>query len=131
MSPVESITVGEWNHVALVYDGGAKNSLTSYRILIDGVEQVLAFGSGPIGGISDVNYIGREKNSTGFQGAIDDVYVYNRALSSQEIIQYYEDATSPPLQPLPATSNIFVFAAAVSVGILGYALLRRVPRSQS
>ncbi len=85
-----------WYHVAFVYDGdGAANS-DKLKIYVDGQEKTLSFAGtipsflqnssasvkiGKFGGILD-RY---------FNGLIDDVRIYERYLSTEEILQLYQD----------------------------------------
>ena len=84
LDPITSpapISVGAWHHVAMRWDG------TTKILSIDGIDvaaraTVIQFDSGPIFIGSDVD-IGLTKAP--FGGAVDDVRIYNRALSSAEI----------------------------------------------
>jgi hypothetical protein len=80
LEPEFVITDGQWHHVGFVWDG-------SYRVLyVDGIEvskdtraltQALTSSTGGL-------YIGAGKNldsGTFFSGLIDDVRIYNRAVS--------------------------------------------------
>jgi Concanavalin A-like lectin/glucanases superfamily len=73
---------GNWHHVAGVWNGGS--DVTEY---VDGVEQTLTSWLGSIDIISSRHLnIGRLINSSYyFNGAIDEVRVYNRALSAAEV----------------------------------------------
>ena len=73
-----------WMHVAATYDG------STMRIYVDGVEEVPVLG--PVAGPASIVAnslslaIGAESNGgSPFQGAIDDVYLYGRALTATEI----------------------------------------------
>ncbi|MHC4558224.1 MAG: Kelch repeat-containing protein [Planctomycetota bacterium] len=85
--PLESesiITDGQWHHVGLVYDFEQFHR----HLYVDGVE--VAKDTSIVGGISSTSglYIGagkaREEGSF-FSGLIDDVRIYNQALSAKEI----------------------------------------------
>lgn len=86
--PGRTITAGEWHHVAARWD------TTTMTLFIDGLpvgstDAVLEFDSGPL-------VIGGDRN-TGlanslFDGAIDDVRVYGRVLSEQEILDLFAAA---------------------------------------
>ncbi|MGD8501816.1 MAG: LamG domain-containing protein, partial [Phycisphaerales bacterium] len=86
-SPLESesvITDGQWHHVGLVYDIGALQR----RLYVDGAE--VAADSSPVAGVpSDGGlYFGAGKDldaASFFSGLIDDVCIYNVALSAKEI----------------------------------------------
>ena len=80
--PASSVPIGGWHHIVATYDG------TTYAMYLDGV----AAGSTYV----DSNYsdgavpyaIGRG-NASYFNGSIDDVRIYNRALSSSDVTQLY------------------------------------------
>ena len=88
-TPVGQLTVGAWTHVAGVYNG------TDIRIYINGVlsangsHNPQAYSSGihntdasfTIGSVSDPGFY--------FDGLIDEVAIYNRALSASEIAGIY------------------------------------------
>jgi hypothetical protein len=70
-----------WRHAALVYDGSNK------IIYIDGVEDARVASTGSIN-VSTYNlYIGENSQQTGryLTGLVDDVRIYNRALSPAEV----------------------------------------------
>jgi len=85
--PLESevvITDGQWYHVGLVYDLDA----SCRRLYADGVE--VAKDTDLSGGVASGGslYIGAGKNLDAcsfFWGLIDDVCIYNQALSAKEI----------------------------------------------
>ena len=71
-----------WNHVVGVYSNGI------FRIFLNGNEQTISLlgGSGSGDFIGETNYyIGYEPSANYFKGSIDDVAVYNRALTNEEI----------------------------------------------
>ena len=75
------VTTDTWRHVALVYDGAQAS------IYIDGLLDVSVESTGQIN-VSAYNlYIGENSQATGRQlgGSVDDVRIYNRALSPAEV----------------------------------------------
>jgi len=105
---------GQWHNVAGVFDNG---TLTIY---IDGSPETSAFG-GPTFGTGTTRYgflgIGSEAtefngrpNATGyFDGELDDVHIYSRALSQAEIA-YLADATPGDGEsyiPVASAANIY------------------------
>ena len=82
------LTVGEWNHVATTFDG------TSYTAYVNGVE---VFSTDEFAGRSPVLSgevtIGKVDNF--FEGGIDDVRIYDRALSFVEVADLIDGATVP------------------------------------
>jgi hypothetical protein len=81
--------LNQWNHIALVYNGGDKSDSASYKIYINGGDQVTILPWGPIGSSFEHNYIGRERNTYG-NSTIDEVRIWDEALSADEIDDSYE-----------------------------------------
>ena len=81
-----AMSFGSWNHVVVTYD---YNSDTS-AIYVDGVLNVSG-NNGPYTGSVVDSYIGRDFDQHYFDGTIDDVRVYDRALTAPEILQLYQD----------------------------------------
>ena len=90
-----SVTVPaeEWVHIAAVWDGnvikyylnGVKdNNEDSFGNTLNSVETDLLLGSDPPG------------ITEWFDGKLDDMYLYNRALSDEEISELYNNAIAPP-----------------------------------
>ena len=83
-----------WHHVVGVYDDVAQER----RIYVDGsLEATLADDTGAWGTDSGTATIGGETSASGesdrqFEGAIDDVRVYSRALSASEVQSLYDSA---------------------------------------
>lgn len=73
------VPLNQWVHLTLVYDG---NRLAAYR---NGVLDKSRAISGLIRTSSRPLFIGRLQNSYNFTGLIDEVVVWSRALSTQEI----------------------------------------------
>jgi hypothetical protein len=72
--------VGRWTHLAVSYDGGA------VRLYINGVQVSHRRASGPIRRTTDPLWIGGNRPyGEYFDGVIDDVLVYDRALSAAEV----------------------------------------------
>jgi hypothetical protein len=78
----------EWNHVAMTFTNGVRT------IYIDGVEDLSGSIEGTLGlGNNEPTCIGANciHEGKGFKGAIDDVKIYNRALSSEEISELSQE----------------------------------------
>ena len=78
---------GNWHHVVGTYDGA------KVRLYVDGIQ----VGSGTEATVSiaynDNNfYIGSYASGSYFNGLIDEVRIYNRALSDQEIQEHYRNS---------------------------------------
>jgi hypothetical protein len=82
-TPTNTLVVGQWQHIAATYDGATK------RLYVDGAQ--VASGGMANALTYDVQpmWIGCDNNSgtfaMRFNGAIDEVQIYNRALSVAEI----------------------------------------------
>ncbi|MBN2565941.1 MAG: fibronectin type III domain-containing protein, partial [Candidatus Eisenbacteria bacterium] len=92
-----SVADGEWHHVAGVYDG------SSLRIYVDGLLDALAVASGSIAANDFPVVIGANAEMDGREwgGDVDDVRVYDRALSAGEVALLYGQAgdSTPPAAP--------------------------------
>lgn len=78
-------TAGIWHHVVLTYAAGTT------KIYVDGALPSQSSTSGFGKGTADnVLWVGARSDSLGFvTGSIDDVRLYNRALTAQEILDLY------------------------------------------
>ena len=104
----DQIQSGHWHHVTLVLSGGATVSNNALRAYLDGVE----FGSGAGSqlwahqdptGIGQASAYARFHNGlasggNGFAGMLDDVRVYNRALTASEVAELATQTMSAPCQ---------------------------------
>lgn len=93
-----SIAAGNTYHVAAVYNG------TDIRLYINGVlDGTPAACTGSIGtATTDLRIAARRSNSNGvttdyFNGVLDEVAVYNTALSATRLAAHYAAATTPPV----------------------------------
>lgn len=82
LAPATQVTPDEWHLATLTYDG------TTFRSYLDGVlfntvTNTLAYGPGTV-----VN-IGKASDVSFFDGSIDDIRIYNRALSDVEVDELY------------------------------------------
>jgi len=103
------ITINQWYHVFMVFDGTTSGDANRLKLYIDGIQRTLTFNAAipsATADISDNFRIGIDNNSAGrfFTGTIDEVRVYNRALSAQEVLDIYNaesGASPPPSPPVP------------------------------
>jgi len=105
-----SMSTGVWSHVVLTYDG------TSARTYVNGVLRETY--STNLGGVLDTSSSAIRLaqrvdagDSRAFDGKIDDVMIYDRALSAEEIKALYAD----PFQGLRQTP-VDLWTAATSIG---------------
>jgi hypothetical protein len=79
----------DWHYIVSTYDWNADTSTGTAKIYIDGVLQ--ATGTGDNTGITSYGlYIGGSEGSAGFNGLIDEVTYYNRALAAAEVLHNYK-----------------------------------------
>jgi hypothetical protein len=78
-----------WTHVVWVYVGGDRSAESSVAIYVNGLPQKLS-ALGAVGSTFQRNCIGAESNGFTFSGEIDEVMVFDRALTEEEIRQIYD-----------------------------------------
>jgi hypothetical protein len=80
------MSTGQWHHIVGTYDG------TTVKVYIDGVERGSAAGGGDLVASSYALNIGRSPYYTDrlFDGAIDEVAIFNRALTPSEVQSIYQ-----------------------------------------
>ena len=87
---VDAITVGAWNHIAVTFDGGTMNLFVNGEL----VQTNSNFGGSlPTTTVSQFN-IGNINNF--FNGQIDEVRMYDRAITGAEVQSLIDGATLPP-----------------------------------
>jgi len=80
-----SVECDKWHHVVGVYDG------SKFQVFVNGVGSDVAYWSGKIKDNTLSLLIGVQTGDDWFNGIIDEVRIYNRALSELEILQIYHD----------------------------------------
>ena len=89
-----NITRGAWRHVVLTWDGSVNSS--GAHIYVDGVEASYNAPTEGVGAyVTDASRSlsignGRDNADHEFTGPIDDVRIYNRALSAAEVTRLYQ-----------------------------------------
>lgn len=112
----------QWHHVVVSYDG--TSSVEGMAIYIDGVEEVSDVRVNALSGstLNDVvPTIGSRADQYSFNGLIDDVHIYSRALSEAEIQELYSTTTEcalpdwlsaePMFGTIPAGASVEVAVA--------------------
>lgn len=112
---VNPISNNEWHHAAYVID----ESVRGVRLYLDGILQDVDTLTGTVNQTAEPLSIGRYyyNNAYDFSGTIDDLYIYNRALSSSEVTALYTGVLTVP-EPAP-----WLF---LGTGIAGLACMRRI-----
>src|SRR3989339_615542 len=101
------VSLNAWVHIVAVYDknGGANNM----KLYVDGVQKAVGTYTDTIESTTNPLTIGRYSNRN-FQGIIDEVKIYNRALTASEVLSEYNsaipDATAPSTINNLTTSEI-------------------------
>ena len=101
------LTLDEWHHVAATYDGSAAN------IYINGVLNAsAAVATTPATNTQPMHFgAGRDNNTFFFQGQIDEVEVFNRALTAAEVKAIYDAGSLGKIKPPPPVeSDILSFS---------------------
>jgi large repetitive protein len=81
------VPLNQWTHVSMVKSAGGSHS-DYYKLYVNGVDRTTVTGAGTANSITYTGFVTRigQKVGTGFfQGKIDDVRVYSRALSAAEL----------------------------------------------
>jgi hypothetical protein len=114
LSGVSSLTANTWSHVTATYDGQTQ------RLYVNGVQ---VSQRAQTGAIQTSNYVMRIGGNSiwgeYFQGTIDEVRIYNRALSSTEVGTDYKTAvsTSNPAKLILGNNTLEPNIAKPSTGI--------------
>ena len=100
LSEGNSIPINDWTHVLVTYDDDGDRKIRIYK------NRVLFTVGNTASGTSITQegdiFIGSKNISSGFfAGLIDDVRIYNRVLSSEEITTLYNYQGPPPPPPPP------------------------------
>ncbi|MCM8795027.1 MAG: hypothetical protein NC819_04415 [Candidatus Omnitrophica bacterium] len=92
-----SISTGTWTHVAGVYEGDIM------KVYIDAVSTSASFSvASAFTGTTSLR-LGREEGGSYFDGLIDEVKLYNIALTDAEIAVLAQKDTTPPAKPINLT----------------------------
>jgi hypothetical protein len=97
-TPANSMAYNSWNHVAVVYDSSSTSN--NADLYINGVKQTISKITSPQGtqtANEGAGIIGnRIPLNRGWEGLIDELRVYNRALSAAEIVSLYDQGNRGP-----------------------------------
>lgn len=94
LAATTSLTVGTWNYVAVTYDGSDIN------MYVNGVHDAhRTYANGPIQYGGHPLKIGHGDYNSAFQGNVDDLRIYNRALTTSEVANIYAGGCGPGVAP--------------------------------
>ena len=107
--------LGSWTHVAVTYDNGL---ITTYA---NGIQVHQYQGSGPIGDVdptqNDFRIGNRQQFPVPFGGIVDELKIYNRALSSSEVAAIYAAGSSGNCKPVVFVQDISPYAVPKPRGV--------------
>jgi hypothetical protein len=83
-----SYFLNKWSNVTLVYNGSGATTTSNFSPYIDGVLKTLT-AQGGYAATSNINRIGYNYGNGKFNGRISNLQIYNRALSTSEVLQNY------------------------------------------
>ncbi len=109
-----NITQNQWHNIIIVYDGSQSVNSNREKLYIDGAEVQLDFSClncnvtipNSIGLLGTYSRIGARPNEF-FKGKIDDICIWNRVISSDEIIGIYNNENT--CQTLVINTGILSF----------------------
>jgi concanavalin A-like lectin/glucanase superfamily protein len=116
-SPPDSYSLGEWTHVVGVYDPGNND----IRYYVDGFEvPLIGPAATPTAPDNTLNArLGmRADNTLAFHGYLDDVRIYDRALSSTEVAEIHADV-------VPEASSVVIWGLVLCVFVAWNAIRGR------
>lgn len=81
--------VGQWNHLAIVYDGVSPTNVTSFAFYLNGINKSLTT-AGNFAEHGNVNRLGQQGTAANYlNGSISNVSIYSRVLSASEVEALY------------------------------------------
>ena len=110
-------STGTWYHIAMVWDG---TTLTFYKNGVD-VTYLLADNAVTgMGNTSNAVYVGQNAyGAQRFNGKMDEIAVYNTALSSTEILKHYEVGIGRSTYQAPPAAELSFFKQDATISVSG------------
>ncbi len=84
-----AINVSGWTHALITYNGGTTSDVGNYAIYING-RSIPLTNYGSQGGSTSINYLGYVVGGTYFNGKIEELAIWNKALTSDEAQVVYD-----------------------------------------
>src|SRR3989339_861358 len=99
----DEVSLNTWVHLVATYDknGGANNM----RLYVDGVQKGVETYTDTIESTANLWTIGRF-DTRYFQGKLDEVKIYNRALTAAEVLAEYNSGNNPPVDNPPQVALV-------------------------
>lgn len=79
----------DWHHVAMTYDG------SMMKLYLDGLLRTYTTNTGNLQASAGDVYIGKQSSINPFKGTIDEMLVYDRALTDSEVLQIFGSTPAP------------------------------------
>lgn len=79
----------DWHHAAATYDGA------TMKLYVDGVLKVSKSNTGSLHTSTSDVYIGNQNTINHFKGAVDEVLIYNTALTDNDVLQIFNTTPNP------------------------------------
>ena len=95
ISPSPSTSTNNWYNMVLVYNGSGSTNADKLKLYLNSIEQTGGSYSGTVDssigsfGVNTYFEIGRTPTTAHFNGEINLIHIYNRALSAEEILYNY------------------------------------------
>ena len=113
----QTIPINTWTNIVFTYDGGSTNASNGIKFYINGVYRSMRtdMSTSPLATPNSPLYIGFEgaASRNPMNGSISDFKVYNRALTSAEVLQNFDATKSRFLSSY--TTRTAAFAAATGI----------------
>jgi hypothetical protein len=108
------LSVGMWRHAVVVFDGSLTGNSNRLKLYVDGSPATLTFTGTIPAALESLSYLFQIGGYTGsfFNGNIDDVRIYNRAVTTSEARMLYSQGVSK-MNVAPSGTNL-------TTGLVGY-----------
>jgi hypothetical protein len=89
--PSSILSLNKWYNISLVYNGSGITSSTNFNLYINSILQTLSTSASftGIGQVNTLSTLNTGVSSFYFNGNISQTFIYNRALSTTEVLQNY------------------------------------------
>lgn len=94
-----NMVIGQWYHVAMVYNGSETGNADRLKLYVDGVQKSLAFKGTIVSALQDstasikIGKFGGTRDDF-YRGDIDEVMIFNRALSAADVANIHTNQSS-------------------------------------